>query len=142
MGALARPIARVGGLGPHANGTSGNTSRLAQEDLDPLGPLELDAATGEQVVQIMRLDPIAEEFHRNGNLDDLAVKGVELERVEPACEDVVAETSPQRRADFRTTAIGTAGRNGTAGVGFGSCLRGPDIVAVGCARAHRQLRNR
>ncbi len=77
---------------------AGVAARLAQHDLDALGSFELCAAAGQKVVEIVRLDPVAEELDGNRDLDGLAVEIVELEGVEPARVDVISKARTQRDA--------------------------------------------
>ena len=69
--------------------------RLPQGYLDLLRAFELGAAAGQEIVGVVRLDPGLEELHRHRDLHGLGIEGLEFERMEPAREDVVAQSRPQ-----------------------------------------------
>ena len=82
----------------------GAGARLAQNDVDLLRTLELGAAAGKEIVGVVRLNPGSEEFHRHRDPDGLGVEALELEGVEPAREDIVAEAGAQHGACLLATA--------------------------------------
>ncbi len=82
-----RPL-RLGGVGDDAQVLSAG---LAQLNVNPFRALEFDPATGQQIIDVVRLYPVAQELHRHGCRDRLPVEAVEVERLEPARVNVIPE---------------------------------------------------
>ena len=75
-------------------------ARRAQHDVYLLRTFELGATARQQILAVMRLDPVFQELHRHGDLYGLVQEALELKGMEPAREDIVAQPSAQHGARF------------------------------------------
>jgi hypothetical protein len=73
-------------------------TRLAQRNFDALSTDELRPATLQQVVRVMRLNPVLEEFHGHGGAHDAPVEGLEIHGSKPALVNLLAEPGAQHGA--------------------------------------------
>ncbi len=103
----------------------------AQRHFDLLGTLELGPAAGEQRFGVVRLDPSPQELDRNRELDRAGFEAFELQRVEPAQEDVVAELGAQHGAHLLATWLVSSREGSGSGRGGRRTLV---YAAVSCAR--------
>ncbi len=95
VGAVAGGSRRRLAVGPHYRAPP---ARLAQHHIDLLRTLELGTAAGKQVIGVVGLDPGPQKLDRDRDPDRLGIEAFELERMEPARENVVAEPRSQHRA--------------------------------------------
>ncbi len=114
----------------------GRKARLAEVEIDALGPLELGSTALEEVVGVMRLDPALEELHGHGSAHDAAIERLEFHRIEPAGIDVFTQARPQHRADFVASLVARLGiRVRFAGASTRSKIaRFPSAQHVACAK--------
>ena len=87
----------------------------AQRHFDLFGAFELRTAAAEQRFGVVRLDPSPQELDRHRELDRAGFEAFELQRVEPAHKDVVAELGAQHGPHLLAARL-VSGREGSGSV--------------------------